>query len=283
MVADRPAQGSSCSPPSLSSPREPGTGDPDAARARLEILATIPRLRASRNATALAGSLLDLGAVPRSAGDDAAHIAIAVTNGIDYLVTWNFRHIGERRYAIPNRRRMPQGRLRPPRSSARPVNSWRPRAMKTNADPIRSSYELRAVRDEHAARCGYDVEAIFRDIRAREEASGREYVSRPARRARGWGTPTVDMGDDATYCHYMIGVFDVLGQSRRLDEQTGLPLRDDPSRTTARARQPSRILRVSCSDSDACLGCSLRPPPDPQAVRLSTGTPTVRDAGCNGE
>ena len=72
---------------------EAGTGDPDAARARLEILATIPRLRASRNATALAGSLLDLGAVPRSAGDDAAHIAIAVTNGIDYLVTWNFRHI----------------------------------------------------------------------------------------------------------------------------------------------------------------------------------------------
>ena len=23
----------------------------------------------------------------------AAHIAIAVTNGVDYLVTWNFRHI----------------------------------------------------------------------------------------------------------------------------------------------------------------------------------------------
>ena len=25
--------------------------------------------------------------------DDAAHIAIAVTNGVDFLVTWNFRHI----------------------------------------------------------------------------------------------------------------------------------------------------------------------------------------------
>lgn len=72
---------------------EAGTGDPDAARARLEILETIPRLRASRNATELARSLLDLGAVPRTAGDDAAHIAIAVTNDIDYLVTWNFRHI----------------------------------------------------------------------------------------------------------------------------------------------------------------------------------------------
>lgn len=32
-------------------------------------------------------------ALPRPAADDAAHIAIAVTNGVDYLVTWNFRHI----------------------------------------------------------------------------------------------------------------------------------------------------------------------------------------------
>ena len=72
---------------------EAGTGDPDAARARLEILETIPRLRASQDAMALARNLMDLGAVPHSAGDDAAHIAIAATNGIDYLVTWNFRHI----------------------------------------------------------------------------------------------------------------------------------------------------------------------------------------------
>ena len=37
--------------------------------------------------------LLDLGAVPREAAADAAHIAVAVTNGVEYLVTWNFRHI----------------------------------------------------------------------------------------------------------------------------------------------------------------------------------------------
>ena len=61
---------------------EAGTGDPDASRARLEILEAIPRLRATEDATALARNLIDLGAVLRSAGDDAAHIAIAVTNGI---------------------------------------------------------------------------------------------------------------------------------------------------------------------------------------------------------
>ena len=53
--------------------------------------------------------------------------------------------------------------------------------MKTlQPDPIIA--ELRAVRDQHAARFGYDVKAIFRDIQARQEASGRKYVCYPARR-----------------------------------------------------------------------------------------------------
>ncbi len=50
----------------------------------------------------------------------------------------------------------------------------------TQTDPIID--ELRAVRDEHAARFNYDVEAIFRDIEAQQEASGREYVRLPPRR-----------------------------------------------------------------------------------------------------
>ncbi len=51
----------------------------------------------------------------------------------------------------------------------------------TQIDPIIA--EVRAVRDDHAARFGYDVEAIFRDIRSRQAASGRAYVRYPARRA----------------------------------------------------------------------------------------------------
>ncbi len=42
--------------------------------------------------------------------------------------------------------------------------------------------EVRAVREEHAARFGYDVKAIFKYIRARQEASGRKYVRYSARR-----------------------------------------------------------------------------------------------------
>ena len=72
---------------------EAGAGDPAAARERLKVLEGIELLDASPDAEALAQRLLDLGAVPREAAADAAHIAIAVTNGAEYLVTWNFRHI----------------------------------------------------------------------------------------------------------------------------------------------------------------------------------------------
>lgn len=50
--------------------------------------------------------------------------------------------------------------------------------MKTSrTDPITA--EIRAVRDAHASRFGYDVQAIFRDLQARQAASGRKYERRP--------------------------------------------------------------------------------------------------------
>lgn len=42
-------------------------------------------------------------------------------------------------------------------------------------DPIVD--EVRKVRDEHAARLGYDLDAIFRDIKEQEKKSGRRFVS----------------------------------------------------------------------------------------------------------
>ena len=50
---------------------------------------------------------------------------------------------------------------------------------KQTIDPIIA--EVRAVRDAHAARFGYDVAAIFRDIREMQKASGLDYVRHPAR------------------------------------------------------------------------------------------------------
>ena len=72
---------------------EASAGDTDATRTRLKVLEAITLLDATEDAAELAGKLTALGAVPQRAAEDAVHIAIAVTNGIDYLVTWNFRHL----------------------------------------------------------------------------------------------------------------------------------------------------------------------------------------------
>ena len=54
--------------------------------------------------------------------------------------------------------------------------------MKTKiVDPIVA--EVREARDTHAAKFGYDLKAIFRDIKERQKVSGREYVTYPARRS----------------------------------------------------------------------------------------------------
>ena len=50
----------------------------------------------------------------------------------------------------------------------------------TKRDPTIA--EIRAVRDQLAARAGYDVGAIFRHIREMQDQSGGDYVSYPARR-----------------------------------------------------------------------------------------------------
>ena len=72
---------------------EAGTGDPDAATERLDVLDPLTLLETTEDALVLSRQLIDSGAVPREAPEDALHIAIAVTNGIEYLLTWNYRHI----------------------------------------------------------------------------------------------------------------------------------------------------------------------------------------------
>ena len=46
-------------------------------------------------------------------------------------------------------------------------------------DPIVD--EVRRIRDAHAARFNYDLDAIFRDIKEREKKSGHQFVSGVAR------------------------------------------------------------------------------------------------------
>ena len=54
----------------------------------------------------------------------------------------------------------------------------------TTIDPIVA--EVRAVRDKHASKFGYNLSRIFCDIKARQEASGKEFVKYPSRVAAEW-------------------------------------------------------------------------------------------------
>jgi hypothetical protein len=72
---------------------EASGGDEDAARERVAFLQSIPRLGITDAAGDLAAKLVASGAVPRKAAEDAVHIAVATVHGVDYLLTWNCKHI----------------------------------------------------------------------------------------------------------------------------------------------------------------------------------------------
>lgn len=165
---------------------EAASGDSNAARARLEALRTIRLVDVTVAAIELNRKLVERGAVPPSAADDAAHIATAAANGVGYLVTWNFRHIANAtmRSRIEDVCRS-AGYDPPvictPRELMETAHSGSAGLVMqgTRTDPIID--ELHSIRDQHAARFGYDVDAILQDIRARQETSGREYLRLPAR------------------------------------------------------------------------------------------------------
>ncbi len=72
---------------------EASAGDSDAAQRRLSSLEGIPELALTDETKTLASLLMSNGGVPAHAQADALHIATACVHKIDYLLTWNCRHI----------------------------------------------------------------------------------------------------------------------------------------------------------------------------------------------
>lgn len=68
-------------------------GDPVAARARLSILSQLPRLAATPESERLAPILLAETRLPEYAFVDMSHVSIAAVHGMQFLLTWNCRHI----------------------------------------------------------------------------------------------------------------------------------------------------------------------------------------------
>lgn len=73
---------------------EAGAGDPTAADERLRLLEELPLLDIQHpQVDTLADKLIAAHLLPEKAAPDARHVAVATVFGVEYLLTWNCRHI----------------------------------------------------------------------------------------------------------------------------------------------------------------------------------------------
>ena len=72
---------------------EAARGDAEARKRRLSALARVALLPVTDAAIELSKALVRGGAVPARAETDALHVAVAAVHGVDYLLTWNCRHL----------------------------------------------------------------------------------------------------------------------------------------------------------------------------------------------
>ncbi|NEO95650.1 MAG: type II toxin-antitoxin system VapC family toxin [Moorea sp. SIO3G5] len=72
---------------------EVARGDTEKASKRVEILQDFPLLEINEAVQDLAIQFLAKSNLPPKAADDALHIAVATVYGLDYLLTWNCKHI----------------------------------------------------------------------------------------------------------------------------------------------------------------------------------------------
>ncbi|MDD5035235.1 MAG: type II toxin-antitoxin system VapC family toxin [Methylococcaceae bacterium] len=73
--------------------RECAAGNPDAAQRRLAAIDGIARLEINEQVERIALGLVRRHLVPPQVAEDALHIAIAAAHGMDFILTWNFKHI----------------------------------------------------------------------------------------------------------------------------------------------------------------------------------------------
>jgi len=73
--------------------QEISSGNAEAVTKRQDALTSCLFLDITPEAVQLAERLIEQNAIPRQAAEDALHIAVATVSGMDYLLTWNFKHI----------------------------------------------------------------------------------------------------------------------------------------------------------------------------------------------
>jgi len=73
--------------------KETSQGDTEIASRRLEIIRNLALLDLNQSVLDLAEQFLERSSLPAKADVDAVHIAAVTVHGMDYLLTWNCKHI----------------------------------------------------------------------------------------------------------------------------------------------------------------------------------------------
>ena len=159
-----------------------GSDDPAAAARRLAELEGILILPFTPEARLLVTRFLASGLIPDKSAEHAAHIAIATVHGMDYLLTWNCRHIVNAEIMKPLAAvALAGGYPLPMLCTPEQLIGTKP----VLKDPILE--EIRRIRDEHAApvqlRSGCDLRRHQKKREGTRPAAG-DTAAKPRRQAR---------------------------------------------------------------------------------------------------
>ena len=72
---------------------EASDGDPTEVEKRLAIIAAFPTLAVTADAQDLVKAIMAAGMLPPKAFPDAGHVAVSAVHAVDYLLTWNCKHL----------------------------------------------------------------------------------------------------------------------------------------------------------------------------------------------
>src|SRR5438309_11442520 len=78
---------------------EASAGDPAEVQKRLAIIGGLPTLEVKEDAEALTRAIMGAGILPPHAFPDAAHVAVSAVHTVDYLLTWNCKHLANAQIA----------------------------------------------------------------------------------------------------------------------------------------------------------------------------------------
>jgi hypothetical protein len=78
---------------------EASTGDPSEIQKRLATISGLRNLDVTEDAKTLTQAIMAAGMLPPKVVRDAAHVSVAAVHGIDYLLTWNCKHLANAQIA----------------------------------------------------------------------------------------------------------------------------------------------------------------------------------------